>query len=400
MKKPGHISIEDYNYHLPDEKIAKYPLENRADSKLLIFQSGNIEQSRFCDLGNYLNRNDHLIFNATKVVQARLIFRKESGARIEIFCLEPFIPIDYQLAFASKKPVEFICLIGNAKKWKDGQLHRCIDDTILSAHIIKTLNDKFVVRFSWNNPDLSFAEILERAGSTPIPPYLNREAEAKDAETYQTVYAKKEGSVAAPTAGLHFTNELLENLKSKEVKISELILHVGAGTFIPVKEDNALDHMMHSEHVVVNRNLLENLLDGKRIISVGTTTTRSLESLYWLGVKAIQKEDFSFENLTLGQWEAYALDDHVSLHQSIHALLDKMTNYDIELFSFSTSIMIAPGYMFKVIRALITNFHQPKSTLLLLIAAMVGDEWKKIYTYALENEFRFLSYGDSSLIYV
>jgi S-adenosylmethionine:tRNA ribosyltransferase-isomerase len=448
MRKPEKIPIEKYDYPLPDERIAKYPLDDRDASKVLVYRPGKIgqkqdyedqstheqkqfsqehknleekhsprrseltgqepnshapeviEQKQFFQVPELLEKGDRLYFNATRVVQARLIFRKSTGARIEIFCLEPFLPADHQLAFSSTGPVEFVCLIGNSKKWKEGTLTKNLGELLLTAEISGRQDDKFIVRFSWNDPGTSFSEILERSGSTPIPPYLNREAEARDAATYQTVYARQDGSVAAPTAGLHFTDSVLAALDQKGVRRHELVLHVGAGTFIPVKEENAVNHPMHAELVTVERSLLESLLTGDRKIAVGTTTTRSLESIYWLGVKAISNTQFSFENLCLDQWDAYTIEDEVPLEKAFRALLKKMDDADIDAFSFHTRLMITPGYRFRVIGGLFTNFHQPKSTLLLLIAAVAGDDWRKIYDFALENEFRFLSYGDSSLLFL
>ncbi|MEX0986850.1 MAG: S-adenosylmethionine:tRNA ribosyltransferase-isomerase [Bacteroidales bacterium] len=399
MRKPDQIPIDNFDYLLPDERIAKYPLKERDSSRLLIYRSGTIEERKFSDVPSLFGEDECLFFNSTRVVQARLEFRKSTGARIEIFCLEPFRPNDYQLSFSSTEPVEFICLVGNAKKWKNEALRMMVGNCLLTAEHTGRLDDKFIIRFSWNDRSVAFAEILERSGSTPIPPYLNRTAEAKDAITYQTVYARQNGSVAAPTAGLHFTDHVLAQLKEKGVRRSELILHVGAGTFIPVKTENAADHRMHAEHVSVNRELLASLVVTPRVIAVGTTTTRSLESLYWLGVLAMTTPDFSFDNLFLDQWDAYELDDNITLNDSIGSLLEKMNSANIDSFTFRTRIMISPGYKFKVIKALFTNFHQPKSTLLLLIAAVTGDDWKKIYSYALENNFRFLSYGDSSLLF-
>jgi S-adenosylmethionine:tRNA ribosyltransferase-isomerase len=462
MRKPEEIPIDKYDYPLPEERIAKYPLADRDASKILVYRPGSngkkkvyqepepmeqkqftvfpeqpeknhlpqnpellgkkpdsqvpelIEVKQFSQVPELLEKGDRLYFNATRVVQARLIFRKSTGARIEIFCLEPYKPADYQLAFSSGGQVEFVCLIGNVKKWKEEKLIKHLDELLLTAEVAGRHDNKFIVRFSWNDPGTSFGEILERSGSTPIPPYLDREAEAQDAETYQTVYARQDGSVAAPTAGLHFTEGVLDALDRKGVQRHELILHVGAGTFIPVKEENAVNHQMHAELVTVSRPLLESLLSGDRKIAVGTTTTRSLESIYWLGVKAISSEKFSFENLFLDQWDAYEMeqggapdralrnetDDAIPLEKAVRGLLEKMDEAGLETFSFHTRLMITPGYRFRVIGGLFTNFHQPKSTLLLLIAAVAGDDWRKIYDFALKNEFRFLSYGDSSLLFV
>ncbi len=400
MRKPAHIPIEQYDYPLPDHRIARYPLENRDHSKLLLYRDGKIDERCFSDVSGLLGTGDRLYFNSTRVVQARLEFRKQTGARIEIFILEPFEPRDYQLAFSSSGPVEFVCLVGNAKKWKGEELQLQVGETVLTAVLIVRKEDKFIVRFRWTDTRITFGTILEQTGTTPIPPYLKRDAEKRDAETYQTIYAQQDGSVAAPTAGLHFTNTVLEALDRKGIQRHELVLHVGAGTFIPVKEENATDHRMHAELVTADRSLLESLLSGDRKIAVGTTTTRSLESIYWLGVKAFSQPQFSFDNLALDQWDAYTMEDDISLERAVRALLTKMDGAGIASFSFHTRLMITPGYRFRVIEGLFTNFHQPKSTLLLLIAAVAGDDWRRIYDFALENEFRFLSYGDSSLLFL
>lgn len=398
MQKPQYIAINKYTYILPEERIAKYPLEHRDKSKLLVYKNATIEEKNFCDVPTLLTNKDHLFFNTTRVVQARLIFRKQSGAKIEIFILNPASPTDYQQAFASTSPVEFFCMVGNAKKWKDGKIKLESSGIEVSAEVLNKSSDKFHIRFEWTNGH-SFAEILEHAGSTPIPPYLNRKAEEGDAKTYQTVYARQNGSVAAPTAGLHFTDDVLEKLGARHVQMNDLTLHVGAGTFIPVKTENASDHQMHSELVTVDRTLLESISGRNNNIAVGTTSTRSLESLYWLGIKAKMSKQFSFDNCYLDQWEAYEMEDELTLEESIQALLTRMKENQLETFSFQTRIMITPGYSFKVIDGLFTNFHQPGSTLLLLIAALTGDDWKKIYAYAMEHDFRFLSYGDSSLLF-
>lgn len=398
MRKPGHIPIDAYDYPLPAERIAKYPVADRAGSSLLLYRSGQISRKSFRDVPGLLDKNDSLYFNVTRVVQARLVFRKETGGRIEIFILEPHQPEDHQLAFASKGPVEFTCLVGNAKKWKQGGLSLTFGKISLTAEQVGRKEDKFMIRFSWDDPDISFAEILEKTGSTPIPPYLDRDAELEDMETYQTVYAKQDGSVAAPTAGLHFTEEVMDEIEQRGVEKHELTLHVGAGTFIPVKEENAVDHSMHAEMVTVTREAIQSLLKMRRRIAVGTTSTRTLESIYWIGVKAKTDQNLSLENLSLDQWEAYKLDSTVPLESAAEALLRRMEAERRNSVSFRTRIMITPGYEFKVIDGLITNFHQPKSTLLLLIAALVGEDWKGIYRFALENGFRFLSYGDSSLL--
>lgn len=399
MRKPVHIPISEYDYALPDDRIARYPLEERSRSKLLAYDSGAIETRVFRDAPALLREGDHLYFNATRVVRARLVFRKETGGRIEIFILEPKKPADYQLAFSSRESVIFTCLVGNAKKWKQGPLRMRIGNLTLEAWQAGRSDDKFLVRFDWNARNVSFGEILEQAGSTPIPPYLDREAEEQDTATYQTVYAKQDGSVAAPTAGLHFTSQVLSEMDGRGVQRHELILHVGAGTFIPVKEENAADHPMHAELVSVDRQLLESLKGDHRNIAIGTTSVRTLESLYWLGVRAHEDPSFSFEQLYLDQWDAYAPGLQPGRKESFGKLLEKMEEAGLERFSFRTRIMITPGYDFRVVDGLFTNFHQPKSTLLLLIAAFVGEDWKKIYAYALDQGFRFLSYGDGSLLW-
>ena len=398
MKKPQHIPIDQYDYPLDDDRIAKYPLPDRDRSKLLVYKDGNIMERTFTDAPALLQPGDRLFFNTTRVVQARLEFRKATGARIEIFILDPHAPADHQLAYGSYGPVEFVCLVGNAKKWKGEELTMDIRDFRVSAMLADRKDGKFIVRFSWTRPQASFGEVLEKAGSTPIPPYLKRKAEQKDASTYQTVYARMDGSVAAPTAGLHFTENVLKAIDDRGVSRHDLTLHVGAGTFIPVKEENAAEHRMHAELVQADRTLLESLLEEGRNIAVGTTTTRSLESLYWLGVRATNEKEFSFSNLYLDQWDAYGMKDGLSLPEALTALIEKMDRAGINSFNFRTRIMITPGYDFRVIDGLFTNFHQPRSTLLLLIAALTGDDWKKIYDFALEKDFRFLSYGDSSLL--
>ncbi|MCF8225054.1 MAG: S-adenosylmethionine:tRNA ribosyltransferase-isomerase [Bacteroidales bacterium] len=398
MKKPDYIHINEYNYDLPDCRIAKYPLRQRDRSKLLVYNGGSIASKYFYEIPDIFSDTDLLIFNKTRVVQARLIFTKDSGSRIEVFCLEPVRPSDFQLAYSSGGPVDVLCLIGNARKWKSGRLKHEHALFNLTAELIGRTDDKFIVRFNWDDPSMSFAEILHHSGQTPIPPYLKRTAIKRDETTYQTVYAEDDGSVAAPTAGLHFTNNVLQELRSKGIGMNSLVLHVGAGTFIPVKEENATDHSMHAELVGVDRSMLESLISDQRIIAVGTTSTRSLESLYWLGVKAASGNDFSFENLNLDQWESYGMYSGMKRKDAIASLIGAMDRAGINSFSFRTRIMIVPGYSCKIINGLITNFHQPKSTLLLLIAALTGNDWKMIYTYAIDNDFRFLSYGDSSLI--
>ncbi|MCF8371169.1 MAG: S-adenosylmethionine:tRNA ribosyltransferase-isomerase [Bacteroidales bacterium] len=401
MNDPRHIRIDDYHYQLPDERIAKYPLANRDESKLLVYQQGHIFEKQFLQLPELLHENDTLVFNNTKVIQARLLFHKASGARIEIFCLEPLDPHEYVLAFESKKSCTWKCLIGNAKKWKEGELNLPLekgkDKIILTAQKAHTLPDAFAVEFSWDNPKYSFGEILEMAGILPIPPYLNRETETQDYKTYQTVYSQIKGSVAAPTAGLHFSDGVISNLKSKGISIEEVTLHVGAGTFKPVSTERIGEHAMHSEQFFITWQNIENLLNRKgRLIAVGTTSVRTIESLYWMGLRILQNK--IPKNWHISQWAAYDENPDISPAIALEALLEFMLKNNLEQLEASTQIMITPAYKFKLVEGLITNFHLPKSTLLLLIASLIGPNWKRVYDFALENDFRFLSYGDSSLL--
>lgn len=398
--EPKEIQISEYTYDLPDQRIAKHPLENRDLSKLLVFKNGQIKESVFCQLSEEIEKGTKMVFNNTKVIQARLIFHKETGARIEIFCLEPINPADYSLAFQAKEQSSWKCIIGNLRKWKSGILKMPFfvdgQEFCLQAERINQLDGAQEVQFSWNHPELSFSDVLEQTGKIPIPPYLNRDTEASDLLRYQTVYSKYEGSVAAPTAGLHFTDNVFAKLESKGVQREELTLHVGAGTFKPVKAEQIGDHEMHTEHIQVSKESLKSICaNTERIIAVGTTSVRTLESLYWMGVKILSGAS---DPALLKQWEAYQLPKQYSLKDSFDAICDYMDEKELSLFNAATQIIIAPGYDFKVISGLLTNFHQPKSTLLLLISALVGDNWRKIYKYAMENDFRFLSYGDSSLL--
>ncbi len=395
-----NIKIEDYAYDLPEDRIAKYPLENRDLSKLLVYGNGSIDESIFIDLPKYVNANTTMVYNNTKVIRARLLFHKETGAKIEIFCLEPLSSSNYQLAFEAKEKTNWKCIVGNSKKWKTGILSMpfFVKDKAyqLKAERLQSSDAVQEIQFTWNHPELNFSEVLEQTGRMPIPPYLRRDAEKNDLMTYQTVYSKHEGSVAAPTAGLHFTNRVFANLKSKGIQCEELTLHVGAGTFKPVKSTQIGNHDMHAEHIQISKRSLENLCSfSNKILGVGTTSVRSLESLYWMGVKILTNlpnPDF------LGQWEAYCLPSHYTVNESFSAICNYMEKKETQVFNAVTQIMIVPGYCFKAIQGLLTNFHQPQSTLLLLIAALVGDDWQKIYKYALEHQFRFLSYGDSSLL--
>ena len=396
---PQNIRIELYDYQLPDERIAKYPLEQRDKSKLLIYNKGNISSNTFSEIDYYIPENSTLVFNNTKVIQARLKFYKETGAQIEIFCLEPIEPSDYALAFEQTEKVTWKCIVGNLKKWKTEDLKSRIRIKDSEIEIVATkkgaVGNTQIIEFKWNNNLVSFSEILENVGVTPIPPYLNRESENIDKERYQTVYSKFKGSVAAPTAGLHFTKPVLEKLQTKDIKLAEITLHVGAGTFTPVKSETVNEHEMHTEHFVVKKETIQQLLDAERIVAVGTTSVRTIESLYWIGVKLIFQNKLDTH---ITQWEPYNLKTDIFKEEALQALFNYMNQNDLKQIEASTQIMIVPGYDFKMIDLLITNFHQPKSTLLLLIAAFIGDDWKNVYRYALENGFRFLSYGDSSVL--
>jgi len=407
---PEKIFIKDFTYELPEERIAKYPLLNRDESKLLSYKKGKIEEDNYYNLDQYISSDSLLVFNNTKVVEARLIFQKSSGSVIELFCLEPAEEYpDITTAMMQKKKVLWKCLVGGAKKWKDESLIKIIKmiesdskEVELVAKKIKKLTDDFLIEFSWNDASLSFAEILHHTGSVPLPPYLHREAEETDKKRYQTIYAKYEGSVAAPTAGLHFTERLFQKLEKKNIQRDFVTLHVGAGTFKPVKTETISEHEMHAEFFEVQKIFIENLLYhlDKNIIVVGTTSLRTIESLYWLGVKTIFQAEISQHDLQLQQWEVYNIDaSDISPERALQSLLKWMNKNQTEVLVTKTQIIIVPGYELKVANGLITNFHQPQSTLLLLVASIVGGYWKKIYSYALENNFRFLSYGDGSLIW-
>ena len=394
------ISISEYDYLLPDEKIAKYPLDNRELSGLLVYNKGKITNNTFSDLHQFIPENSLLVFNNTRVIQARLQFKKQTGAEIEIFCLEPSEPADYYQSFQQNQTCTWKCLIGNSKKWKEGTISLLFnknDLTIeLKAERIADYGEWQQIKFSWNNSNISFGEILEIVGKTPIPPYLHRDSENIDKSRYQTIYSLQNGSVAAPTAGLHFTPAVFERLENKNIKPCGITLHVGACTFRPVKEENAALHVMHTEHFFVKKDVLEQLLKFENnITAVGTTSMRTLESIYHIGTKIVKKQDNPF---FIGQWEVYNSDE-ISVKQSIESLLNYCITQNCTEIAASTQIMIVPDYKFKMVQRLITNFHQPKSTLLLLIAAFTGkDKWKGIYNHALENNYRFLSYGDSSLL--
>jgi S-adenosylmethionine:tRNA ribosyltransferase-isomerase len=404
MSEYEATAIENYRYPLPDSAIAKYPLPDRERSKLLVYSNGKIRHRNFTELPDCLPEGTWMVFNNTKVIQARLAFRKESGARIEVFCLEPVSPSDHQLAFGSRNGCSWKCLVGNARKWKSGPVSlrtRVKDIEVkLEAYIENKLVDSYLIRFVWDYGDAAFGEIIDSAGTTPIPPYLDREAEESDKERYQTVYCRDPGSVAAPTAGLHFTDGMLQRLADRGIPMKELTLHVGAGTFIPVKEKDAREHAMHAELVQVSREFLEYwAYRPKGLVAVGTTSTRSLETLYWLGVKLLDGQALDPVHSDFRQWENESLPDHYSLEESLDALIAHCRTWDLEQIRFSTSLMIIPAYRFRTIAGLITNFHLPGSSLLLLIAALIGEHWRKVYASALEQDYRFLSYGDSSLLF-
>lgn len=401
----SRISINDYTYDLPSGRIAEYPLEKRDESSLLLYKYGETEKKVFRDISKYLPSNGLIVFNNTRVVQARLLFEKDTGARIEIFCLEPAGEIkDIQLAFQQKKQSSWFCLVGNAKKWKKGTLFFMTQNGImLRANKGSSLKDGYIVHFEWEDESLSFAEILEEAGKTPLPPYIKRAAEEDDKKRYQTIFAKHSGSVAAPTAGLHFTDPVMNDLRNKGIESTYLTLHVGAGTFKPVSSENMKDHEMHNEQIVVNRQsltLLRKHCNGK-VISVGTTSLRTLESIYWLGVKLEKGYEYGDEGFSIEQWEPYDQSQKkiLSVCSAIDWVIKDMDKKGIDQIHGETSLIILPGYDVKMANILVTNFHQPRSTLLLLVAAFVGKDWKKIYNFALENDFRFLSYGDSCLLF-
>ncbi|WP_303298765.1 S-adenosylmethionine:tRNA ribosyltransferase-isomerase [Phocaeicola coprophilus] len=403
MEETKHIKISDYNYPLPDERIAKFPLPVRDHSKLLVYRHGEVSETRFTSLPDYLEAGELMIFNNTKVIQARLHFRKETGALIEIFCLEPIQPNDYVLNFQQTSHAAWLCMIGNLKKWKEGSLHKEMNvkgHTItLTATRGECRGTSHWVDFTWDNPEITFADILEVFGELPIPPYLNRETQESDKETYQTVYSKIKGSVAAPTAGLHFTERVLQALRDKAVDLEEVTLHVGAGTFKPVKSEEIEGHEMHTEYISVNRQTIEKLIaHGGKAIAVGTTSVRTLESLYYIGVTIASHPDAGQEELHVRQWQPYETHPTMTTVESLQQILDYMKRHELEALHTSTQIIIAPGYTYHIVQKMVTNFHQPQSTLLLLVSAFVKGNWRTIYDYALAHDFRFLSYGDSSLL--
>ena len=400
-----HIHISDYNYNLPDERIAKFPLAQRDQSKLLVYNQGEVSEDTFCNLPDHLPSGALMVFNNTKVIQARLHFRKETGALIEVFLLEPAEPSDYELMFQSRSHCSWYCLVGNLKKWKEGKLTRTwtIGNEKLTFTAVRgpLHGTSHRIDFEWDNPQISLAEILDSMGELPIPPYLNRETQESDKTTYQTVYSKIKGSVAAPTAGLHFTPQVLSAIDDHGIDREELTLHVGAGTFKPVKSEEIEGHEMHTEYVSVRRQTLEKLLAHDcQAIAVGTTSVRTLESLYFMGCKVLKNPDVMEGDLHVNQWEPYEDEggEKADIRSAIQALIDWLDRNHLSVLHSSTQIIIAPGYDYKIVKMLVTNFHQPQSTLLLLVSAFVHGDWHKIYDYAIAHDFRFLSYGDSSLL--
>ena len=420
-----HIRIEEYDYPLPDERIAKFPLAERDSSKLLVCLDGKVSEDRFTSLPHYLPKGALMVFNNTRVIQARLHFRKETGALIEVFCLEPLVPREYVSMFAQTDSCVWLCMVGNLKKWKGGSLTRTIEvngqlvelsvermdeekDFVRGTTYCTTSSPEFPVRFSWHSQDekpITFAEVLQACGELPIPPYLNRETQESDLRTYQTVYSKIDGSVAAPTAGLHFTESVLKALDDCGIERDEVTLHVGAGTFKPVKSEFIGDHAMHSEYIVVRRATIEKLIaHGGEAIAVGTTSVRTLESLYYIGLILLHHPDASEEELHVPQWMPYESADDIPTLEALGAILRWMETGGYDCLHTTTQILIVPGYKFHIVRCIVTNFHQPKSTLLLLVSAFVGNHadgtpvWRDIYDFALAHDFRFLSYGDSSIL--
>ena len=402
-----HIRIRDFSYDLPDSRIAKYPLPERDKSRLLVYEHGNISQDTFTQLPHYLPKDALMVFNNTRVIRARLHFNKQTGARIEIFLPEPDSPADYEQNFSSKHACSWLCLVGGLKKFNVSTLTKRIEvngeSVEIEAAYKEPVGTSHRIRFQWTG-QATWAEILEAMGELPIPPYLNRDAEESDLRTYQTVYGKVKGSVAAPTAGLHFTDRVLAEIHNLGIEREEVTLHVGAGTFRPVKSEEIGEHDMHTEHIAVKRDTIQRLLKhGCQAIAVGTTSVRTLESLYYMGIKALGlhpgKETGDAMELGVPQWMPYGCSpDSPSTEQALKSLLDYMDRHELDVLHSCTQIIIAPGYRYRIVKMMVTNFHQPQSTLLLLVSAFVGEDWRKIYDYALANDFRFLSYGDSSLL--
>ena len=403
MMETKHIQIKDYNYELPDGRIAKFPIAQRDHSKLLVYNKGNVSEDMFYNIANYLPKGSLMIFNNTRVIQARIHFRKETGALIEVFLLEPAQPADYEQMFQTTKRCSWLCMVGNLKKWKEGSLKRTFEingfEVTLTATRSHEQGTSQWVDFHWDDAKVTFADILEHVGELPIPPYLNRETQESDKITYQTVYSKIKGSVAAPTAGLHFTDDVLHSIDGHGIDREELTLHVGAGTFKPVKSEEIAGHDMHTEYISVRRETLEKLIKHDACaIAVGTTSVRTLESLYYIGARLGNNPNATEEELHIDQWEPYDTNPQLKPVEALQNIVDYLDKNGMTSFHGSTQIIIAPGYKYKIVKMLVTNFHQPQSTLLLLVSAFVNGDWRKIYDYALAHDFRFLSYGDSSLL--
>lgn len=406
MTDPRLIDIKDYSYHLPEDRIAKFPLEKRDESKLLVYNDQQITDAVFTQLHQYLPENSLIVFNNTKVIHARILFERVTGALIEVFCLEPLHPHDYVVAFNTTHSCIWKCMVGNAKRWKDDVLTKTVTtpagQIALSAKLIDKADDVFNVEFSWSTNEFSFGELLHYAGILPIPPYLNRETTDEDELRYQTIYASQSGSVAAPTAGLHFTDYVFETLKQKNIKTTEVTLHVGAGTFKPVKSGSLKDHNMHEELMYVSKDSITDIIGSLQshspITAVGTTSVRTLESVYWLGVQVLNGK-IPTDDFFISQWEPYDTIKPVTALQSLEAVMQFMQANNVDQITGSTQLIIAPGYSFKLVDAMITNFHQPENTLMLLVAAFTGNDWRKIYDHASKHQYRFLSYGDSSLLF-
>lgn len=402
MQHPKELRIEDYTYPLPDERIAKYPLEQRDASKLLVYQHGQLTEDTYKNIANHIPADSLMVFNRTRVVQARLLFKKETGGQIEVFCLEPHEQYgDVQTAMLQTQRVLWKCIVGGAAKWKDGVvLEQQHDSFTLRASMAERGSGSFTIQLDWGT-DISFAEVLHIAGKIPLPPYLHRDAETADSERYQTIYAKEKGSVAAPTAGLHFTENIMHSLADKHISTAFVNLHVGAGTFMPVKSTTMQDHPMHAEWMHVDIETIQQLIAhlDKGIVAVGTTTMRTLESLYWIGAKLLNHITPDFAGYAVAQWDPYEMTTDVDSKTALTAVAEYLLLNKQPSLVTRTQILIAPGYKSRIIKALATNFHQPQSTLLLLVAAMIGDDWRKLYNHALENDYRFLSYGDGCLIW-
>jgi S-adenosylmethionine:tRNA ribosyltransferase-isomerase len=402
---PKYLRIEDFTYLLPEDRIAKFPLEERDASRLLIYKHGEIAEDIYRNIANHLSKDALMVFNQTKVVHARLLFRKPTGGLIEVFCLAPHEQYaDVQIAMQQRGHVLWECLVGGAAKWKEGvalALENEQPHFTLRATIALRNDASFVLRLSWNNESLTFADVLHHAGKVPLPPYLNRKADASDEERYQTIFAKEDGSVAAPTAGLNFTPQVLQSIAAKEIDTAFVTLHVGAGTFKPVKSDAMAGHSMHAEWMEVSYATVQRLMqqDGRKIVAVGTTSLRTLESLYWIGSKLISTSEIDLHGIAVSQWDPYELPGTSTTYEALAAVAEYMNVHKLSKLITRTQILIAPGYSFRVVNGLVTNFHQPQSTLLLLVAAFIGDNWRAVYNHALQHGYRFLSYGDGSLLF-